>query len=81
MIYHEVRQIASGSTYRQGLALFDLEHPDIGLQRGDSWIFSPEAPTSVLEMCTTSCFPAVKPSLRMGIPPNCITEQPNRALV
>jgi predicted GH43/DUF377 family glycosyl hydrolase len=44
MIYHGVRQTASGSIYRLGLALFDLEHPDICLQRGDSWMFGPEAP-------------------------------------
>jgi predicted GH43/DUF377 family glycosyl hydrolase len=44
MIYHGVRQTASGSIYRLGLALFDLEHPEICLKRGDSWIFSPEAP-------------------------------------
>ena len=43
MIYHGVRQTASGSIYRLGLALFDLEHPDVCLQRGDSWIFGPEA--------------------------------------
>jgi predicted GH43/DUF377 family glycosyl hydrolase len=42
-IYHGVRQTASGSIYRLGLALFDLERPEICLQRGDSWIFSPEA--------------------------------------
>jgi len=39
-----VRQTASGSIYRLGLALFDLEKPDICLQRGNSWIFGPEAP-------------------------------------
>jgi predicted GH43/DUF377 family glycosyl hydrolase len=43
-IYHGVRQTASGSIYRLGLALFDLEHPDVCLLRGDSWIFGPEAP-------------------------------------
>jgi len=43
MIYHGVRQTASGCIYRLGLALFDLEHPDICLQRGDSWMFGPEA--------------------------------------
>jgi predicted GH43/DUF377 family glycosyl hydrolase len=42
MIYHGVRQTASGSIYRLGLALFDLERPDVCLQRGDSWVFSPE---------------------------------------
>jgi predicted GH43/DUF377 family glycosyl hydrolase len=42
-IYHGVRQTASGSIYRLGLALFDLERPDVCLQRGDSWMFGPEA--------------------------------------
>jgi predicted GH43/DUF377 family glycosyl hydrolase len=41
-IYHGVRQTASGSIYRLGLALFDLQSPEICLQRGDSWIFGPE---------------------------------------
>jgi predicted GH43/DUF377 family glycosyl hydrolase len=44
MIYHGVRQTASGSIYRLGLALFDLEKPEICLQRGNSWVFGPEAP-------------------------------------
>jgi len=44
MIYHGVRQTASGSIYRLGLALFDLEQPEICLQRGHSWMFGPEAP-------------------------------------
>jgi predicted GH43/DUF377 family glycosyl hydrolase len=42
-IYHGVRQTASGNIYRLGLALFDLESPDKCLQRGDSWMFGPEA--------------------------------------
>ena len=42
-IYHGVRQTASGSIYRLGLAVFDLDHPEICLQRGDSWMFGPEA--------------------------------------
>jgi predicted GH43/DUF377 family glycosyl hydrolase len=42
-IYHGVRQTASGSIYRLGLALFDLNNPEICLQRGDSWVFGPEA--------------------------------------
>jgi predicted GH43/DUF377 family glycosyl hydrolase len=41
-IYHGVRQTASGSIYRLGLALFDLDKPEICLKRGDSWIFGPE---------------------------------------
>jgi predicted GH43/DUF377 family glycosyl hydrolase len=43
-IYHGVRQTASGSIYRLGLALFDLEQPEICLLRGDSWMFGPEEP-------------------------------------
>jgi beta-1,2-mannobiose phosphorylase / 1,2-beta-oligomannan phosphorylase len=44
VLYHGVRKTASGSIYRLGLALFDLERPDVCLQRGDSWMFGPEAP-------------------------------------
>ena len=44
VLYHGVRHTASGSIYRLGLALFDLDKPDVCLQRGDSWIFGPEAP-------------------------------------
>jgi predicted GH43/DUF377 family glycosyl hydrolase len=43
-IYHGVRNTASGSIYRLGLALFDLAKPELCLQRGDSWMFGPEAP-------------------------------------
>jgi predicted GH43/DUF377 family glycosyl hydrolase len=43
MLYHGVRQTASGSIYRLGLALFDIDRPDRCLQRGDSWMFGPEA--------------------------------------
>jgi predicted GH43/DUF377 family glycosyl hydrolase len=44
MIYHGVRHTASGSLYRLGLALFDLEHPEVCLRRGAPWVFGPEAP-------------------------------------
>ncbi|MGE5740703.1 MAG: glycosidase [Candidatus Aminicenantes bacterium RBG_16_66_30] len=44
MLYHGVRHTASGALYRLGLALLDLEHPDVCLLRGDQWIFGPEAP-------------------------------------
>jgi predicted GH43/DUF377 family glycosyl hydrolase len=43
VLYHGVRQTASGSIYRIGLSLFDLQNPEICLQRGDSWMFGPEA--------------------------------------
>ncbi|MET0595680.1 MAG: glycosidase [Polyangiaceae bacterium] len=42
MIYHGVRHTASGSLYRLGVALFELEKPDHCLLRGDSWVFGPE---------------------------------------
>jgi predicted GH43/DUF377 family glycosyl hydrolase len=44
VLYHGVRQTASGSIYRIGLALFDLNDPEKCLRRGDSWMFGPEAP-------------------------------------
>lgn len=43
-IYHGVRQTAAGSIYRLGLALFDIEKPEVCLKRGNSWMFGPEAP-------------------------------------
>ena len=41
VIYHGVRRTASGSIYRLGLALFDLEDPSRCLRRGDEWVFHP----------------------------------------
>jgi len=43
MIYHGVRQTASGCLYRLGLALFAIDEPERCLARGDEWIFGPEA--------------------------------------
>ena len=43
VLYHGVRQTAAGGIYRLGLALFALDKPDVCLQRGDSWMFGPEA--------------------------------------
>jgi predicted GH43/DUF377 family glycosyl hydrolase len=43
MLYHGVRQTASGAIYRLGVALLDRERPDCCLLRGTSWIFGPEA--------------------------------------
>jgi len=42
MLYHGVRRHASGSLYRTGAALFDLENPEICLLRSQSWILGPE---------------------------------------
>ncbi len=41
VIYHGVKQNASGHIYRLGLALFDLKAPEQCLRRGKEWIFSP----------------------------------------
>lgn len=43
-IYHGVRMPCSGCLYRLGLALFDLEHPEICTWRSEEWIFGPEEP-------------------------------------
>jgi len=44
MLYHGVRVTASGSLYRMGLALLDLERPARCLLRGEPWLLGPEAP-------------------------------------
>jgi len=44
VIYHGVRQTASGCLYRLGLALFALDTPERCLLRGDDWILGPEEP-------------------------------------
>lgn len=42
VVYHGVRTTAAGAIYRLGLALFDLEAPEVCLMRGDEWIFGAE---------------------------------------
>ncbi len=42
MIYHSVRQTASGAIYRIGLALFDLGCHQTCLRRSDTWVLGPE---------------------------------------
>lgn len=44
ILYHGVRHTASGSIYRLGLALLDLEDPRRVIRRSDEWIFAPEMP-------------------------------------
>jgi predicted GH43/DUF377 family glycosyl hydrolase len=44
MLYHGVRQTASGHIYRLGVALLDLERPYQCVLRGEEWLFGPEAP-------------------------------------
>ena len=41
LLYHGVRTTASGSIYRLGLALLDLDDPLKVLHRSDEWIFGP----------------------------------------
>jgi predicted GH43/DUF377 family glycosyl hydrolase len=43
ILYHGVRTTASGSIYRLGLALLDLENPMKVIRRTDEWIFGPKA--------------------------------------
>ena len=42
VVYHGVRQNASGSIYRLGMALFDLHSPEICIKRSNEWFFGPE---------------------------------------
>jgi len=44
ILYHGVRTTASGSIYRLGLALLDLENPRRVLRRSSEWLFSPREP-------------------------------------
>ncbi len=42
ILYHGVRTTASGSIYRLGLAMLDLQDPRKMTHRGDEWIFGPK---------------------------------------
>jgi beta-1,4-mannooligosaccharide/beta-1,4-mannosyl-N-acetylglucosamine phosphorylase len=42
IMYHGVRRTPSGSIYRLGLALLDLENPTKVIRRGPIWVFAPE---------------------------------------
>jgi predicted GH43/DUF377 family glycosyl hydrolase len=57
VMYHGVRHHASGSLYRLGLALFDLENPQTCLTRSQSWIFGPEAPYEITGDVGGAVFP------------------------
>jgi beta-1,4-mannooligosaccharide/beta-1,4-mannosyl-N-acetylglucosamine phosphorylase len=43
VIYHGVRRTASGSLYRCGLALLDLDEPWRVIRRSQDWVFGPKA--------------------------------------
>lgn len=42
VLYHGVRNSCGGCLYRLGVALFELEDPEVCLLRGDRWLFAPE---------------------------------------
>lgn len=42
ILYHGVRQTASGALYRLGLALLDRDNPLKVLHRSDEWVFGPQ---------------------------------------
>lgn len=42
VLYHGVRETASGSLYRLGFALLDLDNPLKVLHRSDEWVFGPQ---------------------------------------
>lgn len=42
MIYHGVRRTAAGALYRLGLALFELDNPEVCIKRAEPWMFGPE---------------------------------------
>ena len=44
VIYHGVKQSSAGCIYRLGLALFDLNKPELLLKRSNEWVFAPEEP-------------------------------------
>jgi len=43
VLYHGVRTTASGSIYRLGLALLDMDDPTKVVRRTDEWVFGPKA--------------------------------------
>jgi len=43
VMYHGAHVTASGPIYRVGLALLDLERPEVVLHRSDNWVLGPHA--------------------------------------
>jgi predicted GH43/DUF377 family glycosyl hydrolase len=43
ILYHGVRTTASGSIYRLGLVMLDMENPTKVIRRSEEWIFGPKA--------------------------------------
>lgn len=57
ILYHGVRTHASGSIYRLGAALLDLEQPDRCIRRGHEWLMGPEAPYELIGDVGSVVFP------------------------
>ena len=57
LAYHGIRKTASGSIYRVGLALLDLEHPERLLARTREWVFGPVEPYELLGNVGNVVFP------------------------
>ncbi|MCW5940836.1 MAG: hypothetical protein KIS66_01300 [Fimbriimonadaceae bacterium] len=57
VMYHGVRHHASGSLYRLGLALFELEDPRVCISRGQTWMFGPEEPYETSGDVSNAVFP------------------------
>jgi predicted GH43/DUF377 family glycosyl hydrolase len=47
ILYHGVKTTVSGSLYRLGLAMLDLDDPRCLIARGDQWVFGPQRPYEV----------------------------------
>jgi predicted GH43/DUF377 family glycosyl hydrolase len=57
MMYHGAHGTASGPIYRVGLALLDLEHPEIVLRRSAEWVMAPTVPYEVVGDVDKVVFP------------------------
>jgi len=57
ILYHGVRTTASGSIYRLGLALLDLEDPTRLLARSDEWVIGPEESYEIIGDVDKVVFP------------------------
>ncbi|BAS29302.1 glycoside hydrolase family 130 protein [Limnochorda pilosa] len=58
ILYHGVRLTASGSVYRIGLALLDLEEPWRLVRRSDQWVFGPREPYERIGDVSDVTFPS-----------------------
>jgi predicted GH43/DUF377 family glycosyl hydrolase len=57
VIYHGVKTSVSGSIYRVGAALLDLENPSIVLRRTDRWLISPRTTYEIVGDVANVVFP------------------------